>query len=379
MRRLLIGLLLFAAALSARQPLVVISVDGLDHRYLRDRDKLGLKIPNIRRLIKEGQWADGVVGVVPTVTWPSHTTLITGVRPDQHGILGNRRPRSEGGDYYWDVSLLKVRTLWHAAHDAGLKSAAITWPVTVGASIDYNLPEYFKRRNGGSMDLEAIASKATPGLVDKIAARFPSFPQQWMDDRTRTLAAVYMLSELKPDLLLLHYVDHDSEAHERGPFSPEALAILEYTDELIGRLLAAAPKDSVVALVSDHGFERIDEVVEVPGRSAAGLVLAEDEATASKLRSAAGVGRPVPADEVARFAPNLKGFTAAFEPKEHVLFGKPGEAHERGVHGMWPGRTDYRSTFLLWGKGIRPGKTPEMNMLDIAGSFARILGVSLKN
>jgi hypothetical protein len=50
--------------------LIVISVDGLDHRYLRDCDKLGLKIPHLRRLMKEGEWTDGVVGVLPTVTWP---------------------------------------------------------------------------------------------------------------------------------------------------------------------------------------------------------------------------------------------------------------------------------------------------------------------
>ena len=59
----------------------------------------------MRRLLKTGSYANGVVGVWPTITWPSHTTLLTGVRPDQHGILGNRRPKSEGGDYYWNVDL----------------------------------------------------------------------------------------------------------------------------------------------------------------------------------------------------------------------------------------------------------------------------------
>ncbi|MBL8234714.1 MAG: alkaline phosphatase family protein, partial [Bryobacterales bacterium] len=110
-------LLLFCALIATaqtRRPVLVISVDGLDHRYLRDADALGLKIPNMRRILAEGEWADGVAGVLPTVTWPSHTTLITGVVPDKHGILGNRRPASEGGDYYWTVDLLKVKTLWHA-------------------------------------------------------------------------------------------------------------------------------------------------------------------------------------------------------------------------------------------------------------------------
>jgi predicted AlkP superfamily pyrophosphatase or phosphodiesterase len=87
--------------------LLVLSVDDLDWRYLRDADWLGLKIPNLRRLMAEGEVTQGINGVYPAVTWPSHTSIITGVRPDQHGILGNRRP---GGDYYWSVELLMAPT-----------------------------------------------------------------------------------------------------------------------------------------------------------------------------------------------------------------------------------------------------------------------------
>ena len=110
MKKILL-LLIFAAALSARQPLVVVSVDGLDHRYLRDADKLGLRIPNLRRLMKEGAWADGVVGEVPTITWPEHTTMLTGVPPAVHGIERNQM---------WDYSLVKVKTLWDALGEAKL-------------------------------------------------------------------------------------------------------------------------------------------------------------------------------------------------------------------------------------------------------------------
>ena len=243
--------------------LLVISVDGLDWRYLRDRDSLGLHIPNIRRLLKEGQYADGVIGVWPTITWPSHTSLITGVRPDQHGILGNQRPKSDGGGYYWSVDLLKAPTLWQAAHRHGLKTASITWPVTVGADIDFDLPEYFLRRQGGEMDLEGVASKATPGLIQAISVAFPSFPQQWVDDRTRTQAVLYLLREKKADLILLHLVDLDSEEHDRGPFAENANAVLERSDELIGEMLAALPSGYDVALVSDHGFERVDHTANV--------------------------------------------------------------------------------------------------------------------
>jgi hypothetical protein len=207
MKTLLRGFMLvclYGAGESADRKLLVLSVDGLDHRYLKDCDRLGLRIPNLRRLMREGAWADGVVGEIPTITWPSHTTLLTGVAPPVHGILGNQRPKAEGGSYYWSVDLLHARTLWDAMREAGRTTAAITWPVTVDAPITWNLPEYFVRRNGGAMDLKSIAAKGTPGLAEAIARRYPSFPQQWMDDRTRTLALLYLLEEKRPDLTGAH-------------------------------------------------------------------------------------------------------------------------------------------------------------------------------
>jgi predicted AlkP superfamily pyrophosphatase or phosphodiesterase len=67
---------------------LVISLDGLDFRYLKNADEYGLKIPNLRRLMANGVTAP-VFGVFPTLTYPSHTTLVTGVQPDRHGIYGN--------------------------------------------------------------------------------------------------------------------------------------------------------------------------------------------------------------------------------------------------------------------------------------------------
>ena len=384
-----------------KRPLLVISVDGLDYRYLRDCDKLGLKIPTLRRLMREGEVTDGIVGVFPTVTWPSHTTMITGVTPAKHGILSNRRPKAEGGDYYWDASLLKVKTLWHAARKAKLKTAAITWPVTVNAEIDFNLPEYFVRRNGGAMDLKSIEMKATPGLVAKISNAFPSFPQEWTNDRARALATIYLLKYERPDLILLHLVDLDAEAHETGPFSREANAILEYTDELLGQIIQAAPAEMVVAIVSDHGFERIDKVVNINLLLArekvkgsvvthSGFLTTKEEEVARFLRNASvehpeyGVGREIPQREVAEFAPHLADAGSVFESAPHYLFGNATEgdifsrAREVGVHGLWPNRDNYLATMVLWGGGIRPARLPRTSMLQTAPRFAEILGIPLE-
>ena len=390
MTRLLLAALLLPVLHA--HPVLVLSVDGLDYRYLRDADKLGLKIPNLRRMMQQGTSAAGVVGVVPTVTWPSHTSLITGVAPAVHGILGNRRPKAEGGDYYWSASLLKVPTLLNAAHAKGLKTAAVTWPVTVDAPVDFNLPEYFVKRNGGAMDLPSIASKGTPGLVEEIAKRYPSFPQEWMNDRTRTLATIYLMQQKHPDLTLVHFVDHDAEAHDHAPFSTEANALVEYTDELIGQILAATPKDVVVIVTSDHGFERTDKVVNL--RSIVGpgpmltpfLAVAKTAANAEVMRNAAlkpenGIGREVPLDEVKRLAPQFGDAVAAWEPADHFAFGQGDskefytKPYEIGNHGFWPTRADYRSVFLAIGPGVRAEKLPEIEMTSIAGRLASYMGI----
>ena len=136
---------------------------------------------------------------------------------------------------------------------AGRTTAAITWPVTVDAPLTYNLPEYFVKRRGGDMDTRSIESKAEPrDLVEKISAMFPAFPQEWMEDRTRAMATLYFLRTAKPDLILVHLADLDSESHEDGPFTREANAALEHIDELIGDMLRALPNEYGFVLVSDH-------------------------------------------------------------------------------------------------------------------------------
>ena len=385
---------------SPRRKLLVVSVDGLDWRYFQRADEWGLKIPTMRKLMREGEYASGVVGVYPSITWPSHTSLITGVRPVDHGILGNRRPKEEGGDYYWTPDLLHAKTLWQAASEQGRTTAAVTWPVTTDAKITYDLPEYFKRRNGGYMDLDGIASRATPGLVDEIRKAQPMFATEWTDDRARTLAAIFMMQQKHADLVLVHLVDLDSDEHDMGPFDMNAFARLEVTDHYLGEMIQSLPPDYDLAVVSDHGFERIDGDLQLPVllaknnvkgdvRAFGGLAATRDVAIAELLRTAAKnpanhIGREIPHDELVRFAPQLGDSAAAFEPETHYMFAYAGKADgpyitpppEKGDHGLWPTHPGYRSVFLTYGPGIHHKVEPEIMMTDIASRLATILGIS---
>ncbi len=403
MRTLFVAAIIAIAATSAdstpsRHKLLVVSIDGLDWRYVRDADRLKLKIPNVRKLLAHSQYADGVIGVWPSITWPSHTAIITGARPDQSGILNNGRGKLDPALSYWSANKLRVPTLWQCAGELGLTTAAVTWPVTMDAKITWNLPEVFLRRNGGSMDLESISKFATPGLVDEIGNTYPSFSQQWVDDRTRTLATLFLLKHKKPDLILIHLVDLDSEAHDQGPFGANANAILEHTDELLGEMLKALPKTYDFALVSDHGFERIDHIANMKAEAIAagqigdiepmgGIVATKDSEMANWLRNQSGengsdIGREIPRAELLRYAPQLGDTVAAFEPAEHVLFfggEASGPTHttppERGDHGFWPLRHDYRSVFLLTGPGVKVGNLGPVEMTSLEGRLAIPLGL----
>jgi len=212
-----------------------------------------------------------------------------------------------------------------------------------------------------------------------------------MDDRTRTLAAVWLLRRQRPQFLLMHLTDLDSEEHEDAPFSREANAILERTDELAGEVMAAMPAGSALAIVSDHGFERVNRIVNL--KSAApnviqisGVAVAEDESTVATLRGLRkdpkyGIGREIPREELVRFPSSLPRSPAAvFESVEGVMFGSTANAEltstpaEIGNHGHWPMR--YRSVYILWGPSIAHEQLPEFSIKEIAGRLAKVLGIA---
>jgi len=172
----LVLLLVFALAAHAA-PVLMISIDGLKPEYITQADAHGMRIPYLRTLLTNGTYAEGVVGIWPTVTYPSHTTLMTGVWPAEHGILNNQEfdpfQKFTGG-WNWYAAEIRVPTLWQVAHHAGLRTASVGWPVSVGATdVDYLIPEYWRDDNvshsSDPTDQLLMASLARPDtLIQKL-------------------------------------------------------------------------------------------------------------------------------------------------------------------------------------------------------------------
>jgi predicted AlkP superfamily pyrophosphatase or phosphodiesterase len=261
-------------------PVLMISIDGLKPEYITQADAHGMKVPYLRTLVRDGAYAEGVVGIWPTVTYPSHTTLVTGVWPAEHGIYNNLRfdpLQNYSGAWNWYAPEIRVPTLWKVAHQAGLRTASVGWPVSVGATdVDYLIPEYWRSANpsGGSgtlnpADRYMIAGLSRPGTLLKELE--PAAGEYMMGndtsiggDEIKTRYTVEILRKMKPAFMTLHLSSLDDTQHAHGPFSVEADADLEALDGMMARLAkaaVAADPSAVVVLVSDHGFMTLTHLV----------------------------------------------------------------------------------------------------------------------
>lgn len=252
---------------------LVISIDGLDARYLERADEYGLRVPTLRRLMARGATSLRVRVVYPSVTYPVHTTIVTGALPARHGIVGNELFLPPGapqcGEWHWFARDIRAETLWDAAHNRGLSTGIVSWPVAGGAG-DYNVPE-IKKLNGTPRESLAlmIEHERPRGIIQEAALRDPHLYAQANADEhddMRARFAEYLITEKRPALMLVHLFDLDHFQHDYGPFTPEAFAMLEKLDGYVARILEAAERagtlsETAVFIVSDHGFAPISRLI----------------------------------------------------------------------------------------------------------------------
>lgn len=421
------SLFFFTLSVCAQKPhVLMISIDGMKPEYVTHADEHNLKIPTLRRFITQGTYADGVQGVTPTVTYPSHTTMVTGVWPAEHGIYSNTLfdPMGEHpGEWYWFFRELKAFTLYQAANKAALTTAAVGWPVTVGAPIDYLIAEFgqsekLKTPPGDEIHPIDLKEKIGVAVADSADA-----------DEKKTAWTIGIIKTFNPNFFLAHLTNLDHQEHEHGPFSFEANSTLEIIDREVGQIIdaeLAKNPDAKIVIVSDHGFVKVDHRVALnvllaragliklkAGNIAKGTspveswdaqawdsggtaaIMIHDRTNtdvANRVRALLaqiaadptyGIHRVMEHDEIlkhggypdADFLVDFKpGWCAAANFRGAVLKETP----NTGTHGYLPENPELRSTFMVMGAGVAQKKDlGVIDMRQIAPTVAKMLGVKL--
>ncbi|HSU97692.1 MAG TPA: ectonucleotide pyrophosphatase/phosphodiesterase [Gemmatimonadaceae bacterium] len=408
---------------NTKRHVILISIDGMTAIDYLHPDG-GLKIPNLQALEARGCRADGMTGIFPTVTYPSHTAMITGEPSSVHGIYTNTPLDPfgyENGGWYYYADKIRSPTLWQVLREADLKTAAVSWPVTVGAGIDYLLPEYRPVRT--PEDVSLMSALSTPGLFrEMINVDSTDHP---MTDAWRTKASVRILDEHQPDLLALHLSDLDAAQHRYGPHTPEAHAALEKIDAEIGEIHSAVAASGRAAgtawvVVSDHGFLRdsllvnpmvalrdagliktnpagklVDWKVFINNEGGSAFLEARNPNDTASIAKATEIMRKLaadPANGIAKIdAPeDLKAMHSnptaflALEAARGFAIGSELEgpivtpSTTLGKHGYNPDIPELRPAMILSGAGVYPCQLREgVRIVDVAPTVAALLGVSM--
>ncbi|MEY3624166.1 MAG: hypothetical protein RLZZ407_1725 [Pseudomonadota bacterium] len=431
---LLIGSALLVGALPSAalaEPVLLISIDGLQPDDVIKAEKRGIDIPNLKRFITQGSYAEGVRGVLPSVTYPSHATLITGVSPSLHGIVGNNSfdpLQINQGGWYWYASDINVPTLWDIAAKAKFTTANVHWPVSVNASaVKWNLPQIW--RTGHTDDAKLMKSVATQGLIESLESHLgayaPGIDESIEGDENRGRFATALITREKPYFTTVYLTALDHEQHEKGPDTAAAHAVLKRIDAIVGKIISAqmvAQPESVIAVVSDHGFSKVNTEVNLyrafidaglitldangkikeweaspwnsGGSSAIVLKRPSDPALRARVLGLLsqlkadpqnGLAEIATESEIADYRANPQAsFYVSFAPNAYaggfkgVAAPLVSPSASKGTHGYFPDKPFMRSSFMMMGKNIQKGRNlGEIDMRAIAPTLAKAMGLSL--
>lgn len=404
----------------------MISLDGFPAYALDDPR---LPMPTLRRLQREGAAAASMRPVNPTVTWPNHTAMVTGVDVSKHHVLYNGLLTHPGGGALPVVEpwrdkeeMVHAPTVYDLAFQAGLVTAQVDWVAIYHAkTITWQFPEL--PDPNGAIEREMIAAgTVTPEQLRK----FEDSSQVWQDQMW-TDAAQDILEKHTPDLLLFHLLTLDDTSHEYGPMSPASFTAMAFLDDRVKQILDTLNRTGLasratVIVVSDHGFRTIAHKIHPnvlllqknllrPGASEpkdGAYVVAEggvanvyvtnpDRKTevVAQLRGifsdAEGVERVYGTEEFA--ALGLPTPAQSDQAPDIVLAAKPDyafsgesggnfvtEVHEGGTHGYLNTDPKMQAIFIACGAGIPKGiRLGNISNLDVAPTIAELLGLQMLN
>jgi predicted AlkP superfamily pyrophosphatase or phosphodiesterase len=385
----------------------------------------------LRRLAARGAVARSMRPVNPTVTWPNHTTLITGVTPAKHGVLFNGLLKRDPGvpprvePWLPRDEMVRVKTLYDVAHARGMTTAQVDWvAIQAAPTLTWEFPE--RPAPDGPIAQELVKA----GVLSQ--AELETFATRniiWRD-HIWTQAAAHIIRQHKPNLMMYHLLNLDSTQHRYGPRTPAAMTTMAHLDAQVAEIVNAVEQAGLTArttflVVSDHGFKVVKRQIRLNAAFLkAGLLKVQDgkivqaEAYVVPEGGSAIVYLTVPdptGDILARARKamaGIEGIDAVIEPSDYgrlglplpsvndqmgVLFVTPKNDYafaapadgdvvvdaiegSLGAHGYPSTDPDLSALFIASGVGIVPGvKLDVINNVDVAPTMAELLGLTLEN
>jgi predicted AlkP superfamily pyrophosphatase or phosphodiesterase len=371
-----------SASQQSKHYVILVSLDGFRYDYAQ---KFGAK--NLLQMAAQGASApNGMIPSYPSLTFPNHYTLVTGLYPEHHGIVANTfydPVRKEGYLYKdpkasLDGSWYGGTPLWVLAEQQGMRSASFFW-VASEAEIQGKRPSYYLH-----------------------------FDETYPDDKRveKVLSWLQLPPEQRPHFITLYYSNVDYAGHKHAPDSPEVAQAVAHVDDMIGKLnagIAALKLPVDVIVVSDHGeaaavreWTYLDQFADLSNFQIAGdvtttLLYPDSEAAAEKAyRELNGASNKfkvyrraqVPArlhynSNPREGDPIIIAATPAYiRAHEGLMFGDPPNT-DPGQHGYDPElMPEMKAIFYAAGPDIRSNvAVPSFENVDVYPLIARILGL----
>jgi predicted AlkP superfamily pyrophosphatase or phosphodiesterase len=404
-----------ALAQSPAKYVVVVTIDGFrPNFYLEEK----WSAPNLKAMMQNGAHAFGVNSVFPSVTYPSHTTIVTGVPPAKHGIFYNAlfaKDSATKGQIYWHIDQINSPTLWEVTQNAGLKAASVNWPVSVGAPTVFNISDVGAK--GPKVMEDSTNPRGISATLKKNLLNDAPDIKVGIDKNVATIAAWVIKTE-KPNLMTVHLLGMDHVQHVHGRNGPEIEQAIVLADSAVGIIRKAIEeagiKDNTLLIVTgDHGFYDVTTAVgpnvwlkewgllesednwKAKFHTAGGgaFMFLKDKNDATTLNTVMRKLKSLPDADKKYFQvvdrkklgsigadPNvvlaLSGLNgASFNARTNTLAVDKGKG---GTHGYLPETRNIQTGFVAEGKGLnKQTRINEMDLKDISAIVVKYLGLTM--
>ncbi|WP_158982264.1 ectonucleotide pyrophosphatase/phosphodiesterase [Lysobacter panacisoli] len=360
---------------------VLVSIDAFRADYLSPQDT-----PRLHRIAVEGAQADGMLPSYPSLTFPNHYTLVTGLRPDRHGVIHNRMADGELGGFAVadrravdDGRWWGGEPIWVTAEKNGIRSASWAWP-------------------GSSASIRGVRPNQWVAYDDKVP------PERRVDEVLGWLDAP---PSQRPGLVSLYFEQLDKAGHDHGPDSPQVRRTLQEMDAAIGRLYdglaARGMLDRVdLVVVSDHGMATVGPDHAIGVEQMIGPHDAQAVSDGQSIGFVPVLGREAIAEQrlLGRHAqyecwrrselparwhygrnPRVPPIVCQMDEGWDALYpdklARRSPQATRGSHGFDPALPSMRALFVARGPSFVPGaRVPAFDNVDVYPLLAHLLGIA---